>query len=201
MQWSGIMGIVPALALLLPFFAIMCFILLLFGIDTSKDIENYMIFTGWMAIIFTIVVVAITQWMTLLFKSMDKSLSLFKQSKDTRNTDEILDCLYQIQKNIQYFSKVKNVLFFTLTEESYQKTIKKLTMELNFLIEFGHELKSQLSKNIEWQKDILASTLSQNIAELGGREDAVGVLHMQQLRLHKQMTQFEQLQEKIQAYQ
>lgn len=46
MQWSGVMGIVPALALLLPFFAIMCFILLLFGIDTSKDIENYMIFTG-----------------------------------------------------------------------------------------------------------------------------------------------------------
>ena len=92
------MGIVPALALLLPFFAIMCFILLLFGIDTSKDIENYMIFTGWMAIIFTIVVVAITQWMTLLFKSMDKSLSLFKQSKDTRNTDEILDCLYHIHR-------------------------------------------------------------------------------------------------------
>lgn len=200
MQWSGVMGIVPALALLLPFFAIMCFILLLFGIDTSKDIENYMIFTGWMAIIFTIVVVAITQWMTLLFKSMDTSLSLFEQSKDTRNTDEILDCLYQIQKNIQYFSRVKNVLFFTLTEESYQKTIKKLTMELNFLIEFGHVLKSQLSKNIEWQKDILASTLSQNIAELGEREDAVGVLHMQQLRLHKQMTQFEQLQAKIQAY-
>lgn len=87
--------------------------------------------------------------MTLLFKSMDTSLSLFEQSKDTRNTDEILDCLYQIQKNIQYFSRVKNVLFFTLTEESYQKTIKKLTMELNFLIEFGHVLKSQLSKNIE----------------------------------------------------
>lgn len=200
MQWSGIMGIVPALALLLPFFAIMCFILLLFGIDTSKDIENYMIFTGWMAIIFTIVVVVITQWMTLLFKSMDTSLSLFEQSKDTRNIDEILDCLYQIQKNIRYFSRVKNVLFFTLTEESYQKTIKKLTMELNFLIKFSHELKSQLSKNIDWQKDILASTLSQNIAELGGREDTVGVLHMQQLRLHEQIIQFEQLQEKIQAY-
>lgn len=200
MQWSGIMGIVPTLALLLPFFAIMCFILLLFGIDTSKDIENYMIFTGWMAIIFTIVVVVTTQWMTLLFKSMDTSLSLFEQSKDTRNTDEILDCLYQIQKNIWYFSRVKNVLFFTLTEESYQKTIKKLIIELNFLIEFGHELKSQLSKNIDWQKDILASALSQNIAELGEREDAVGVLHMQQLRLHEQIIQFEQLQEKIQAY-
>lgn len=121
----------------------------------------------------------------------------FYENKDTEDIDIIISAMKVIQRNLQYFSVFRYVMYFLLSQEGYEKSIHKLKNELQFLIEFTILLKQRLLQMIEVQKWILEHAKSDIEENITGSVELLKVSEAQQIRIDQQITYFEKLQSKL----
>lgn len=184
--------------------ALLCIVLIL--INTITNDERYIIAISeyiWPAMLFFwisifILIIVITIFSNLLIGSLIDTSAFFEKNKDIiEPTDKIIKHLryihmliwviYWMNKFISLFSEIKAI-------KKINNYLRQYTYDLlNFLF----DLRSDLSIHITEQKQVLESAKSEVEKNITWTTELKSVSESQQVRLNKQIEQFEELQKKL----
>lgn len=184
--------------------ALLCIVLIF--TNTMTNDERYIIAISeyiWPAMLFfwisiLIEIVIITIFSNLLIGSLIDTSAFFEKNKD------IIEPINTIIKHLRYIHILICVIYWMnkfISLFSEIKAIKKINNYLRQytydLLNFLFDLRSDLSIHITEQKQVLESAKSEVEKNITWTTELKSVSELQQVRLNKQIEQFEELQKKL----